>query len=422
MNLFFRMLKPLTAHSRYPFIFALALLLLPGRPWAQDAMAPPPDMAGAEAGVEPVIDEEEENGQSGAPVQPNPTSRLGQNAIIQYDQESGQVVVIADEETNEYIKQVIEHLDRPIPQVLIKVLFLEVTHSDDLDLGVQASYKDVSGDRTQSILSNFGLASETNGGIYQLVDTDIELLIRAIAEKNKLEVLSRPSVMARNNQLATITVGQTIPYVTSSRVTDSGQTINNISWRDIGIILRVTPHITPEGMVEMEISPEISKLTSETVAITDTVGANVIDVRSADTQVVVQNGKTVVIGGMMEDAKTEKVTKIPLLGDIPMLGALFRRTESKTVKTELLIFLTPQIIQRSNEARTVSLDERNRAGMIDEAFTSKQKEKFLVNLDEKSDNTPKPAVPAEAATVKQPSAAKVVTTPAAPERRKRAKK
>lgn len=228
--------------------------------------------------------------------------------------------------------------------------------------------------------------------------------------------------MARNNQLATITVGQTIPYVTSSRVTDSGQTINNISWRDIGIILRVTPHITPEGMVEMEISPEISKLTSETVAITDTVGANVIDVRSADTQVVVQNGKTVVIGGMMEDAKTEKVTKIPLLGDIPMLGALFRRTESKTVKTELLIFLTPQIIQRSNEARTVSLDERNRAGMIDEAFTSKQKEKFLVNLDEKSDNTPKPAVPAEAATVKQPSAAKVVTTPAAPERRKRAKK
>lgn len=407
----FSQLLPRQLHVAIAALILAFVFALPAS--AQDDMLPFMDVPLADdVEAAPMPEEEEEEQNQPQPGAASESSRMTQNAIIQYDQESGQVVVIADEETNQYIQQVIEHLDKPIPQVSIKVLFLEVTHTNGLDLGVQAAYKDIDGDRSQSILSNFGLGAETTGGIYQLLDTDVEVLIRAIAETNKLEVLSRPSVMIRNNQLATITVGQTIPYVTSSRVTDSGQTINNIAWRDIGIILRVTPHITPEGMVEMEVSPEISKLTSETVAITDTVGANIIDTRLVDTQVVVENGKTVVIGGMMEDAKIEKITKIPLIGDIPMLGALFRRTQSTSVKTELLIFLTPYIVERSADVRKFSLDEKNRAGMMREAFTSKQLDKYIDNLDGTSDNTPQAAVTVAPAVPVAPS----VSVPATPAR------
>lgn len=341
---------------------------------AQDVVFPPVNGA-MDAGTGNPEEEEEQD-------RPAP-GRLSQNAIIQYDAESGQIVVIADEETNQYIQQVIESLDQPIPQVLIKVLFLEVTHTKDLDLGVQANYKGQNGTRMQSVLSDFGLASETRGGIYQLTDTNVELLVRAMAETDKLEVLSRPSIMARNNQEASITVGQTIPYITNSRVTDSGQTINTVSYMDVGIILRVTPHITPDRMVEMDVNPEISKLTSQTVPISDTASAFVIDTRSANTRVVVQDGMTAVIGGMMEDSKTENIKKIPLLGDIPLLGALFRRTVSETVKTELMIFLTPYVLQHPSEVRNASLDEKNRLTMMHEAFDRNQLNKFVDNLDDK---------------------------------------
>lgn len=341
---------------------------------AQDVVFPPINGAMNAAPEE----EEEQDGQ------PADAKRLNQNAIIQYDAESGQIVVIADEETNEYIKQVIESLDQPIPQVLIKVLFLEVTHENDLDLGVEAGYKGQNDTRVQSILSDFAIANSTRGGIYQLTDTNVEVLVRAMAETNKLEVLSRPSIMARNNQQASITVGQTIPFITSSRVTEAGQTINTMSYEDVGIILRVTPHITPDRMVEMDVSPEISKLTSQTVPISDTAAAYVIDTRSAETRVVVQDGMTAVIGGMMEDSKTENVKKIPLLGDIPLLGALFRRTVSKTVKTELMIFLTAYVVEHPTEVKNISLNEKKRLNMLHEAFDKNQLNKFIDNLDDEN--------------------------------------
>src|SRR5690606_28353238 len=133
----------------------------------------------------------------------------------------------------------------------------------------------------------------------------------------RLEVLSRPSILTRNNQEAIITVGSEVPFVTDTRITESGQQINTIVYEDIGIILRVTPFITRDGLVEMILAPEISTLTDETVPISDTLRSPVFAKRSADTVVVTPNGQTVVIGGLMEDNKTEVTSKIPLLGDIP---------------------------------------------------------------------------------------------------------
>ena len=342
--------------------------------FSQEAMPPmPPGFVGASTGLS----------SSGATA--SSRSGYGANLLgdaqIQYDPETGSLIVITDEDTNKQIDAIVKELDKPVPQVLIKVLFLEVTHTKGVDYGAEATYNHTSSDgRQDTIQSFFGLVNETNGGFYKILDEDLDVVIRAIADTSKLEVLSRPSVLARNNQQATITVGKEVPFITNSRITDSGDTINTIQYQDIGIILNVTPHITPERLVELDVSPEISTLTGETVPISPTVNARVIAKRSAVTQVVVDDGRTVVIGGMMEDNATETVHKIPILGDIPLLGAAFSRTEKNKSKTELLIFLTPHVVENGKELRDISLSEKGKSELAPKAFTEKQIDKYIDNL------------------------------------------
>ena len=343
--------------------------------FSQEAMPPapmPPMFSGASTGLS----------SSGTTV--SPRSGYGANllgdAMVQYDPETGSLIVITDEDTNKQIDKIVKELDKPVPQVLIKVLFLEVTHKKDIDFGAEATYKhsNTSGTDLQNIYSLFGVPA--TGGFYKILDEDLDVVIRAIANTSKLEVLSRPSVLARNNQLATITVGEEVPFITNSRITDTGGTINTIEYRDIGIILNVTPHITPERLVELDVSPEISTRTGDTVPISETVNAEVIAKRSASTQVVVDDGRTVVIGGMMADQATETVHKIPILGDIPLLGAAFSRTIRDKTKTELLIFLTPHVVENGKELRDISLSEKSKAELAPKAFTEKQIDKYIDNL------------------------------------------
>nr|HQH12308.1 hypothetical protein [Candidatus Sumerlaeota bacterium] len=219
------------------------------------------------------------------------------------------------------------------------------------------------------------------GGFWKILDEDLEVVIRAMADTSKLEVLSRPSVLTRNNQQATITVGQEVPFIRNSRITDGGDIINTIEYEDIGIILNVTPRITENRLVEMSVSPEISTLSGETVPISNTVNARVIAKRAASTNVVVDDGRTVVIGGLMEDNATETVKKIPILGDIPYLGSAFKRTIKEKSKTELLIFLTPHVVENSEELRDISLAERDKTEISPKVFTKKQFDRYIDNLE-----------------------------------------
>jgi type II secretory pathway component GspD/PulD (secretin) len=130
-------------------------------------------------------------------------------------------------------------------------------------------------------------------GLYQVLGSDYQATLRAIAQAGKTEVLSRPSILARNNQPATITVGQSVPLITNVRYDNFGNAINSVSYEDVGIILRVTPFISSnDGLVEMIVSPEISSLTDQTVAIANGVSVPVIAKRSADTVVVTPDGQT----------------------------------------------------------------------------------------------------------------------------------
>lgn len=302
-------------------------------------------------------------------------------ATIQYDPETDSIIVITDPATIGNIGGIIESLDRPVSQVLIKVLFLEVTHSKDRDFGIEGTA--LEGD--DLISTYFGISPETRGGFVRVFNSDFEATLRALDVEGRLEILSRPSVLARNNETAIITIGQEVPFIRNSRITEDGQVLNTIEYDDIGIILEVTPHITAERMVEMYVYPEISTLTAETVPITDTVDAPVIAKRSAETTVVVQDGRTVVIGGLMEDNLTDTIEKVPILGDIWPIKYLFRRHEQRKVKTELLIFLTPFVVDGQGQLQSLSVAEMNQAELPPDVFSADQFEKFVDNLETPDD-------------------------------------
>ncbi len=241
--------------------------------------------------------------------------------MISSDPESRRLIVITDEETSGFVNQVITNLDRPKPQVLIKVVFLEVTYQHNFDLGIEggAAPQIGSSDNTKVGISNiFGLAAQgaansfgnTGSGLYSFGGSDWQVLIRAIEQNGSLEVLSRPSILARNNQQASILVGQEIPLITNVRFDTVGNQINTVQYQDVGIILHVTPFINTDNTVEMIVSPEISSIDqSQTIPISTGVFAPVIDKRSADTVVVTPDGQPVVIGGLMQTLRAQSILK-----------------------------------------------------------------------------------------------------------------
>jgi general secretion pathway protein D len=218
--------------------------------------------------------------------------------------------------------------------------------------------------------------------------------LRAIAQAGRAKVLSRPSIVARNNQPATITVGQSVPLITSVRFDNFGNAINSVSYQSVGIILRVTPFITSDGLVEMILSPETSELVadrSQWVPISSgtagTVSAPVINSRSADTVIVTPDGQTVIIGGLMSNSKADTTTKIPLLGDIPILGNLFKHKVKTDSKTELLIFLTPYVIRAPTEIAALSQRERSRSD-ANKTLTEQELNKFLDEFPTSTNGVP----------------------------------
>ncbi len=295
---------------------------------------------------------------------------------------SGQVTIIADPDTNsllvrtkpvnyEKVKLVLADLDRAVAQVLIKVLIAEVTHDDSTDLGAEFSLLNLraSGNGSKGG-TNFNLSKLTTGLAVSLVEQNVTATIHALESVGKLDVLSRPYILASDNQLATITVGQEVPFITNSRITDTGQTINTIEYDDIGILLDVVPHINPDGLVILDVAPEISALTGTTVPVSDTISAPVIAKRSAQTRVAIKNGQTVVIGGLMEDRMTQTIDKVPFLGDIPILGELFKRKQDKKSKTELLIFLTPHVAAQPDALKEMSQQELDGSKLVPKAVDS----------------------------------------------------
>jgi general secretion pathway protein D len=313
------------------------------------------------------------------------------------------------------VLSVLTNLDRPKPQVLIKVVFLEVTRNNALDIGVEGGWSKGIGNTTTANASDVfglgGLASASSNltfnsvgqpinafnaagpitsqgaGLYQILGANYQATLRAIAQAGNAKVLSRPSILARNNQPAQIVVGELVPLITSVSYNGlNGTPINAVSYQQVGVILTVTPFITDDGLVEMIVAPTVSAIDPTTsVPISQGVNAPVIDTRQANTVAVTPDGQTVILGGMMQNTKSVTKTKIPFLGDIPLLGNLFARNQRSDSQTELLIFLTPYIVERPSELAALTNAERNRAGAPEEMRSLSEQElyKFLDELPKK---------------------------------------
>ena len=184
---------------------------------------------------------------------------------------AGQVTVVSDADTNsllvmtspknfERVKQIIEELDRPVPQVLIKVLIAEVTHDVQHDVGAEFSVLNIRPNGNgHSGGTDFGVAGgDRRAGRASCSRATSPRRSGCSSSNGKLDVLSRPYILASDNQLASITVGQNVPFPSNSRITDNGQTITNVDYRDVGILLDVIPHINPDGLVIMDVQPTIS--------------------------------------------------------------------------------------------------------------------------------------------------------------------
>jgi general secretion pathway protein D len=320
-----------------------------------------------------------------------------QGGTFSYDPDSKSLMVITDDDTYTNIERVIRGIDKPKPQVLINAVFLEVTHDKALDLGVEANYTKSFG--ISSVASGVGLtnlfglgaqgASPTTigqttmppgAGLYTLAGNNYNVLVRAIASKTKTEILSRPSILVRNAQPATIVVGQSVPLINGVIVSTVGTTTESVTYQNVGIILSVTPYITPDGLVEMMVAPQISGLDSASVTIASggsSYAAPIIDIRSANTVVETPDGQTIAIGGLMEHDNTKIDSKIPVLGDIPGLGLLFKHKQTANTVTELLIFITPHVIQTPALLAGASGNESRKLDLPSRVFTEKELNQFL---------------------------------------------
>ena len=268
------------------------------------------------------------------------------------------LLLAANQHYFDQVRKIVEDLDKPQPQVLIQVLLAEVTLDNGSDLGVEWSVSGKKGDKNYSVGSSLGVANslKTLGGFSSaLTGSDLNFLIRALATTSKLQVLSRPQIVTADDMPASVNIGQRVPLVDQSRLDVQNNLTTSYTYQDVGVNLTVTPKISADGFVKMEISLTNSDISTTSVQINSSSKVPIINQRRATTTVTAQSGQTIVIGGLISTSDDKEVQKLPWLGDVPLLGVLFRTTTVTRERKELVILLTPQVL--ANIQAQIPLDD-----------------------------------------------------------------
>lgn len=307
-------------------------------------------------------------------------------AAGQQSEFEGQVRISADPATNaliinaspqdfETLREVIEKLDVRRRQVYVEAIIAEVSLDLTRELGIELQgateipngvgfgRTNLRGDINQLLnptnLSGLVLAAASSQTVTVngVTIPAQQALLRALESRSDANILSAPTVLTTDNQPAEIVSGQNVPFIASRATSDVNlsNTFATIERRDVGITLRLTPQISEGGQVRLDIFQEVSDVISNDPQLGPTT-----TIRSATTSVVTRDGQTVVIGGIMFEARGKNVSKVPFLGDIPVLGNVFRFDSTRNRKTNLLIFLTPHIIRNERDQRNVAVAERER--------------------------------------------------------------
>ena len=258
--------------------------------------------------------------------------------------------------------------------MLIQVLLAEVTLDATSELGVDWAYHS-SGSPAFNAGSDLGAAEALKnfGGFSSgVTGSNFSFLLRALESEGRLQVLSRPQILTADNQEALVNIGQQVPFITNARVTQFGDSINSVEYRNVGVELKVIPRISPDGFVKMDVAPRISQLSSSDVDLGRGAKAPIINERSATTTVSVQSGQSILIGGLISTTDDTRANRMPFLGKIPYLGALFRSHKKIEDRKELLIILTPQVLVKTDDpsktldAKTITREHLDRSSINEE--------------------------------------------------------
>lgn len=300
------------------------------------------------------------------------TSRDQNGKVVNANDLTGQVTTISDPNTNsiivvtspenaELIRRILDQLDKIPEQVMIQTIITEASLDAQDKLGVEWKFAQSkflgNSSTTTNGNTNFGLqsgstsATPLTGFSYTITGGNLSFFLNALQQDQKFQILSTPRIFTSNNVQAEINISQRVPYIVSSRQDVNGNFTYNYAFEDVGIVLTVTPHVTKDGYVTMDVSQTANDLQGYT-----TFNAPIINQRTAQTTVSVKNGETIVLGGIIRTTVSSTVSKVPLLGDIPILGKLFQNKSKEKQKTELLVFLTPRIVKDPDEAKKLRED------------------------------------------------------------------
>lgn len=336
---------------------------------------------------------------SAAAASTSPTAINAGGVSLIADETLNALVVRADPALMKEVISVIDQLDQRRSQVLIQAAIVEVSGDNAHQLGVQWA----SGDPSKGVgLINFSTAGASLVQLGTAIATDnpaaagigdgasiglgrtrtnangdrafYGALIQALSTVTNANLLSTPSVMTLDNQEAKIVVGQNVPFITGTTTSSSTTTSNpfqTIERQDVGITLKVIPHIGEGGTIRLEIEQEVSAVQPATTGINS---ADLItSKRSIKTTVLADDGQTIVLGGLIQDDNKRTVSKVPLLGDIPLLGYLFRATKDSKTKQNLLVFLQPTLLRDGNGAAALSQRQYDAMRTLDMAVSKNGK-------------------------------------------------
>ena len=321
---------------------------------------------------------------AGLVTRPTTPAAPGRAVVRSTGEFEGNVQITADKATNALIitatprdygmlKEIIEKLDVKRRQVYVEAVIMEVGQDKLRELGTEigAAAGYVTKDNDLTAVGSFNqapdLAALSNIPGIELSTVNIQAVLKVLQNMADVNILSTPQILTTNNQKARIVVGQNVPFVTGSSAVTGGVVQKTVNRQDVGVTLELTPEILEGSKVRLDIRQEISSLVETAESVLVEIGPTT-NKREATTSVIVGDHQTVVIGGLMRDDLTKSTRKIPLLGDIPLIGWLFKFESKRTSKTNLLIFLTPHIVQDAEDLEQIrqkKSDEMKKA-MVDQ--------------------------------------------------------
>ena len=331
--------------------------------------------------------------QAGAPPQRAGAPVVSKNVQIVPDKATNTLVIMAEREDYKILENIIKQLDVPRAMVYIEALIMEVNATKDFKLGVEWSgVKDTghfsglegsksaafasSGTGVLSTLTTTATAAGTLLGlppgfsmgivgagikIGDVIFPTIGAMVQAYKTDADVSILSTPQLLTLDNEEAEINVGSNVPYLTRQQDSSTSTLVNynTYEYKDVGVTLNITPNINEENFVRLKISQEVTKVTSGAEKATPTTLK-----RTAKTTVVVKDGETIVIGGLVGDSTDDGTNKVPFLGEVPIIGWLFKAQTVKREKTNLYVFLTPHIVRTQKEAAQLYYEKRDSMGEV----------------------------------------------------------